>query len=96
MLKPDGKLYVMVPNEGGLAWSTARYLFTMRANAKMANLLPSEFIEAVKISHCNTIYSLDSALHKFFTFEKIKYWPFNFGGVHVNLVTSYRLAKLNF
>lgn len=94
MLTTDGRAYVMAPTEGGLAWTLARRLFTVPTYSKICGLSSRQYIRAARISHCNTVFAIDSALRKFFDVDTSHYWPFCIGGPQVNLVKCWRLRKL--
>jgi len=93
ILAKDGTLYVLVPTEGGLAWGLARSLITSRKYGHLG-LDRQTFLEAMKIEHCNTVFSIDCVLRKFFQVDRQSYWPFRIGGAHFNLYKIYRLSSL--
>jgi len=94
MLSRTGSAYVLIPTEGGLAWSLARHLFTRSKNARILGMTVSQFDEVMQISHCNTVFAIDSAIRKFFRVDAYRDWPIGVGGAHANLVRCYRLTSL--
>ncbi len=94
MLSTSGSFYVLIPTEGAISWTLARNLFTLRRNAKIVGITPSEMAEAMRVEHCNTVFAVDSAIRKFFHVDECSLWPLNFGGVHLNLVKCYRLSSI--
>jgi SAM-dependent methyltransferase len=92
-LAPNGRLYVVVPTEGGLAVDVAR-LYTSRRNGKLLGMTAAECRDAQRRDHCNTAYAVENALRKYFTFEREKLWPLSIGGTHLNLSKAWRLRPL--
>jgi SAM-dependent methyltransferase/uncharacterized protein YbaR (Trm112 family) len=90
---PEGRFYVTIPTEGGLAVDVAR-LFTSRRNAALLGLTPRESRQAQRKDHCNTLYAIENALRKHFSFDAAVCWPFRIGGATINLAKSYRLSPL--
>ncbi|GAB7082227.1 hypothetical protein JCM14635_39020 [Megalodesulfovibrio paquesii] len=90
MLNDDGRLIVVIPTEGGLAWSLGRALLTSRRNSK---LLQVNYNKVIKIDHCNTAWAIDNALNKYFHVLEMVQYPFGMGSVHVNAAFMYKLAK---
>ena len=86
-----GRLYVMIPTEGGVAVDLAR-LVTSRRNAAVVGLTSSEARDAQRMEHCNTLPAIENALKKHFRVEQSLAWPFRFGGSLINITKSYRLA----
>lgn len=94
ILQSSGNLYVLIPTEGAISWTLARNIFTLRRNARILGISTKEMAEAMSIEHCNTVFSVDNALRKFFKIDQYSLWPMRFGGVHMNLVKCYRLSSL--
>lgn len=92
-LAPDGKFYVMVPTEGGLAVGLAR-LVTSQRNAAAVGLTAVQSRHAQRIDHCNTVFAIENAMRKHFKIFTTKAWPLRLGGNHFNLVKSFRLEPL--
>lgn len=90
ILHPDGFFYVAVPTEGGAAWSLMRTIFTAPKYSKMFSL---NYKRALSIEHCNTIFTIDNLLRKFFLIDKRRLFPWRIGGSHFNLAACYRLRK---
>ncbi|BAE48918.1 class I SAM-dependent methyltransferase [Paramagnetospirillum magneticum] len=93
LLAPGGRLYVMIPTEGGLAWSTARNLFTLSVNAKISGMTNDQYRHVMRIEHCNNFEAVNSALFKFFEIERFNFWPMGIGGHHLNLIGLYSLKR---
>ncbi|MFU2207873.1 methyltransferase domain-containing protein [Solidesulfovibrio sp. C21] len=91
ILDKNGHMYVAIPTEGGLAWSLGRFLLTTRRNSK---LLGIDYLKAIKKDHCNTVFSVNSALQKHFSIDILYQYPFRFCGANVNISFIYRLSKL--
>jgi SAM-dependent methyltransferase len=92
-MHPEGRFYVAIPTEGGLAVDVAR-LVTSRRNAALLGLTPVESRRAQRKDHCNTLFAIENALRKHFSFEATTCWPFRVGGATINLTKSYRLSPL--
>jgi SAM-dependent methyltransferase len=90
----DGRLYVLVPTEGGLAVGMAR-LFTSTRNARLLGLTAAECRVAQRRDHCNTVFAIENALRKYFEIETQRLWPFGVGGVHLNLAKAWVLRPLH-
>lgn len=90
LLHPDGCFLVLIPAEGGLAWSLARKLFTAPYFTRTYGF---DYERALRVSHCNRAAMVDNCLRKFFVVERRRLFPFGLGGVHCNLAIYYRLRK---
>jgi ubiquinone/menaquinone biosynthesis C-methylase UbiE len=89
-MAPEGRFYVLVPTEGGPAWSATRFVASYQ-NAPVFGLSPAEARRVAKIEHCNTVFGIENAMRKFFIIESTNAWPFNVGGTMINLTKNYRL-----
>jgi hypothetical protein len=94
LLTESGHLYVLIPTEGGFAWGLARRLFTVRPHGRLVGLSSSQYLDAMKVEHCNTVFAIDSAIRKYFRVEKASHWPLRIGGARFNLSKNYRLSPL--
>lgn len=92
-LSGDGRCYVAVPTEGGLAVGLARRVTSAR-NAKLLGLTPAQCRRAQEKDHCNTVFAIDGALRKFFAVDAATHWPFRLGGAHLNLSANFRLRQI--
>ena len=90
ILHPDGLFYVAVPTEGGAAWNLMRSIFTAPKYSKMFDL---DYKKALSIEHCNTMFTIDNVLRKFFLIDRRRLFPWRIGGCHINLTACYRLRK---
>jgi len=90
ILHPDGYFYVAVPTEGGATWSLMRTIFTAPRYSRILNL---NYKKALSIEHCNTIFTIDNSLRKFFMIDRRRLFPWRIGGSHFNLAVCYRLRK---
>lgn len=91
---PDGRFYVNIPTEGGLAVDVAR-MVTSQRNAKLIGTTPAESRQAQRIDHCNTHPMIENALLKHFRLDRSLLWPFRIGGRHANIAKSYRLEPIH-
>lgn len=89
LLSSDGFFYVLIPNEGGVAWSILRNA----AHYKYSKLLNFNYKKNLAKVHCNTVYTIDNVLNKFFDVELVRNIPWRIGGSNLNLVKIYRLRK---
>jgi len=89
LLSDDGFFYVLIPNEGGVAWSILRNM----AHYKYSKVLNFNYKKNLAKVHCNTAYTIDNVLNKFFRIDLVRNIPWRFGGANLNLVTIYRLRK---
>lgn len=96
ILAPEGRAYVLVPTEGGAAWTLARNLFTMPTYCRDTGLTRRQVTEAVQVEHCNSVFAIDNAIRKHFKIDRAGYWPLRTGGPHLNLIRCYRLTRLAF
>lgn len=89
LLSSDGFFYVLIPNEGGFAWNILRNI----AHYKYSKILKFNYKKNLAKVHCNTVYTIDNVLNKFFVIEQARNIPWRIGGANLNLVTLYRLRK---
>lgn len=90
LLHKKGRVYAMIPTEGGLAWTILR----QAAHFKFAKQLDINYRKVASTEHCNTAAAIDNVLRKFFLVEKVRYLPWRFGGIHPNIAIIYRLKKM--
>lgn len=88
-----GTLYVLAPTEGGLAFSAARFVTSLR-NGPLLGMSPAEARRAARIEHCNTVFAIESSLRKHFRTEAVRSWPFGVGPAALNLARAYRLRPI--
>lgn len=89
LLSPSGRLYVLIPTEGGFLWSLMRNL----AQLKYSGALDFDYKRFFELEHCNKAVTIENVLHKFFVIELARRVPFRFGGNNVNLLVLFRLKK---
>ena len=89
LLSSDGVFYVLIPNEGGLSWSILRNI----AHYKYSGILDFNYKKNLAKVHCNTVYTIDNVLNKFFDVELARNIPWRIGGSNLNLIKIYRLRK---
>ncbi len=89
LLSPSGRLYVMIPTEGGLTWRLLRNL----AHLKYARTLEINYKHTVGIEHINDATTVENVLRKFFVIEKRRSFPLRFGGINFNFCLLYRLRR---
>lgn len=89
ILATTGNFYILIPNEGGLAWKGLRLL----AHFKFSRTLKINYKQFAEIEHCNKVVTVENVLYKFFKFKHIVRIPFRIGGTHINLVSLYHVTK---
>jgi len=85
VLKPDGKLILSIPAEGGMLWKTGRKLTTDRYFRRKYGI---DHARVVKITHCNTARKVIKNLLLRFKPIKLKYDPFQIPVLDLNLFFS--------
>ena len=83
LLKPSGEFCVVIPCEGGLAYSLARRLSAQRIFEKRYGTSYDWFI---RTEHINTPAEIAYELRPYFRLVKHAYFPFRIPSVHLNLV----------
>lgn len=89
LLSSDGYFYVLIPAEGGLAWSILRNI----AHFQYSRALNINYKKLLEKEHCNTAQAIHSALNKFFIIDLERKIPWRIGGNNLNLIRLYRLKK---
>jgi SAM-dependent methyltransferase len=85
ILKPEGYFAVVIPCEGGLAYSLARKISTQRIFEKKYK---SSYTPIIKNEHVSEAWEILAELEKLFVFEQMTYWPLKVPATQVNLVIS--------
>jgi ubiquinone/menaquinone biosynthesis C-methylase UbiE len=89
VVKPDGDVFISVPNEGGIAWRIGRKLTSARAFTS-ENL---DYIRANEIDHINCVWQIAKALRRYFQITKQRRFPFWMPSFHLNAVTTFHCIK---
>jgi len=89
LLSSDGFFYVLIPNEGGIAWRILRNI----AHYKYSKDFNVNYKKMLTKVHCNTAYTIDNVLNKFFRIDLVRNIPWRLGGINLNFVKLYRLRK---
>ncbi len=87
ILKPQGEIYISVPNEGGLLWQLGRSLTSVK-HFKNIN-----YPRIVSIEHINCIWQLEKAFKRHLKIKYRECFPFGLPGFHANLITTYYCVK---
>jgi len=93
ILHDEGFFYVAVPTEGGMAWTFMRNIFTAPRYSRMFNY---DYKKALSIEHCNTIFTIENILNKYFIIDGKGQFPLPIGSKQFNLGMLYRLKKRGF
>lgn len=83
VLKPDGQFEVVIPCEGGLAYSFARRISAQRVFEKRYNMAYDWCIQS---EHINTPQEILHELRKFFIVKTTRYFPLIVPSITFNLV----------
>ena len=75
ILSNEGKFFLGLPCEGGMAWNLGRKLTSERTLSKRFNI---DYKKVVKIEHCNTAEEVLKCAENYFSIQKKKFFPFNF------------------
>lgn len=89
VLKPDGDVFVSVPNEGGWAWVLGRMMTTM----KKFSTSSLNYKRANEIDHINCIWQLEKAILRYFKIADKINFPLIVPSFNFNLITTYRCIK---
>ena len=90
IIKPGGQLVGGIPCEGGLAWGIGRYLTTRRYVRKNYNI---NYDKIICWEHPNFADFIFSLLERFFKQEYVKFHPFSWLPIDINLVASFIYRK---
>lgn len=83
LLKPDGEFCVVIPCEGGLAYSLARRISAQRIFEKRYK---TSYDWCIGSEHINVPKEIKEELDKFFDVERQSYFPLLLPSVNLNLV----------
>jgi SAM-dependent methyltransferase len=89
LLHDQGRLYVMIPNEGGLLWKILRNI----SHFKYSRAFNVNYKKLLEKEHCNKAITVENVLNKYFTIEKKRQRPLPFGGFNLSFISCYRLKK---
>jgi SAM-dependent methyltransferase len=85
LLKPNGTFVVVIPCEGGLAYSLARKISAQRLFEKTFNV---PYLPIVKNEHVNEAWEILHELSTHFNISKRDFWPLKVPIIPMNLVIS--------
>ncbi len=94
MLKPGGTISLLLPNDPGLLWGIARWLYKKKLKFSGWSDL-REYDLAVSLEHVNSIQNL-LRISKFLGIDfvtEIKFWPFRLKVTELNLQTIVHITK---
>jgi SAM-dependent methyltransferase len=91
ILKDDGCFDVVIPCEGGLAYSIARKISAQRYFEKTFKM---DYLPIVKSEHINTFPEIMAELKKYFKVEQSSFFPLKVPFYPINLCTAMRLTKI--
>ncbi len=86
VIKPGGQLVGGIPCEGGLAWGIGRYLTTRRYVRKNYNI---NYDKIICWEHPNFADFIFKLLEQFFKQEYVRFHPFSWLPIDMNLVASF-------
>jgi SAM-dependent methyltransferase len=96
MLKPGGTISLLLPNDPGLLWGIARWLYKKKLKFNGWGDL-REYDLAVALEHVNSVQNL-LRIAKFLGIDfvtEIKFWPFRLKVTELNLQTIVHITKPN-
>lgn len=91
ILKDDGFFDVVIPCEGGLAYSIARKISAQRYFEKTFKM---DYLPIVKSEHINTFPEIMDELKMYYKVERSSFFPLKVPFYPVNLCTAMRLTKI--
>jgi SAM-dependent methyltransferase len=91
LLSPSGRFDVVIPCEGGLAYTMARRISAQRIFEKRYNMSYDWF---VKSEHVNRPHEILAELGHYFQLDHSRYFPFILPSIAMNLVIGLRLSPL--
>jgi SAM-dependent methyltransferase len=93
LLKPDGQFCVVLPCEGGLAYSVARRI---SAKPLFEKRYKTSYDWFIKTEHINDPHEIIAELLKRFVIRSRSFFPFRIPSIELNLVFGMVLAPLPF
>ena len=91
VLSGQGRFYVGLPTEGGLAWGLGRKLSTDRMYSRKYGI---DYARVMRIEHCNTARRVIAECRKTFELRRRTYFPLPFlPGIHPNLTIAAEFHK---
>ena len=91
VLNPSGRLDVVIPCEGGLAYGLARRISAQRIFEKRYRVPYDWFVRS---EHINQAAEILQELHQYFKRENSRYFPLLLPSVNFNLAIGLKLARL--
>jgi SAM-dependent methyltransferase len=91
LLKPSGRLVVVIPCEGGVAYQVARRISAQRVFEKT---FKTPYTPIIKNEHVSEAAEIIEELEKFFALEKTSYWPLKVPLIQPNLVIALSCTPL--
>jgi SAM-dependent methyltransferase len=83
VLKPRGKLIVVLPCDPGLLWRLSSYITPSRRRLKRIGI---DYDEVMRHEHVNPFKKCKTELQRLFIFEDEVYYPFLVPSFHLNLL----------
>jgi len=83
VLKPDGRFYVALPCEDGLAWNLGREFTSRRRFIKNHNL---NYDKVIAFEHCYCLREVIEQLESHFKARKKRFYPFFIPSINLNLI----------
>jgi SAM-dependent methyltransferase len=91
ILSAEGRFFVGLPCEGGLAWNLGRKLTSERSLSKRYNI---DYRKVIAIEHCNTAREVVEHLKQYFKNENSQFFPLRFiPFFFLNLTVAMQLSK---
>lgn len=91
VIKDDGQFFVVIPCEGGLAYSLARKISAQRIFEKRYQM---KYDWCIGSEHINVPKEIIEELEKFFTIKDKSYFPFKLPSINANFVIGLALTPL--
>jgi SAM-dependent methyltransferase len=91
VLRPSGRFHVVIPCEGGLAYSVARRISAQRVFEKEFGM---SYEWLIRSEHVNVPWEVLMELRKRFRLVRSRYFPFRVPSVSLNLVIGLTLEPL--
>lgn len=90
VLAPRGRFHVVIPCEGGLAYSFARRISAQRLFEKEFGM---SYDWVIRSEHLNVPWEIRSELQKRFRITRTRYFPLRFASVQLNLAIGLTLVQ---